>query len=157
MEILVLGLPRTGTQSLADALNILGYPKIYHMREVGKNQHQTKWIEALEAKFEGKGKVFGREEFDSFLSGYNAVADYPAAIFAHELIAAYPRAKVILSTRDEDKWYASMLATLWHQWSSSAPDAPPSPMRALADKYQMLIWGGDFPARGRAQFRAHNA
>ena len=94
MEILVLGLPRTGTQctsrkaavpfantclitsplprlALADALDVLGYKNIYHMREVGKNQHQTKWIEALEAKFEGKGKQFGREEFDSFLSGYS--------------------------------------------------------------------------------------
>ncbi|TVY33801.1 hypothetical protein LSUB1_G006800 [Lachnellula subtilissima] len=159
MEILVLGLPRTGTQSLADALNILGYPNIYHMREVGKNQHQAKWIEALEAKFEGKGKPFGREEFDSFLSGYNGVADYPAAIFPRELIAAYPTAKIILSIRDEDKWYASMLATLWHQWSTSksASDPAPSPMRPLSDKYQTLIWGGDFPARGRAQFRAHNA
>ncbi|TVY52115.1 hypothetical protein LCER1_G007231, partial [Lachnellula cervina] len=161
MEILVLGLPRTGTQSpsisqtaLADALNILGYPKTYHMREVGKNQHQTKWIEALEAKFEGKGTPFGREEFDGFLSGYNALADYPAAIFAHELITAYPHAKIILSTRDEDSWYASMLATLWHHWSTKPPA---SPMRPLADKYQTLIWGADFPARGRAQFRAHNA
>jgi len=129
------------------------------MREVGKNQHQGRWIEALEAKFEGKGKPFGREEFDGFLSGYSGVADYPAAIFPRELIAAYPAAKVILSIRDEDAWYASMLATLWHHWSThtGAGDAAPSPMRALADKYQTLVWGGDFPVRGRAQFRAHNA
>jgi hypothetical protein len=43
------------------------------MREVGKNKHQCFWIEALEAKFEGKGKPFGREEFDYFLSSYDVI------------------------------------------------------------------------------------
>lgn len=59
--------------ALADALKILGYKNVYHMREVGKNQHQRFWIEGLEAKFEGKGKPFGREEFDSFLSSYDVL------------------------------------------------------------------------------------
>lgn len=29
----------------------------------------------------------------------------PAAYFAEELLAAYPEAKVILTTRDVDKWH----------------------------------------------------
>ena len=56
--------------ALADALEILGYKGIYHMREVFKNQHGKYWIAALEAKYEGKGKQYGREEFDQFLGGY---------------------------------------------------------------------------------------
>lgn len=32
--------------------------------------------------------------------------------FAEELIAAYPEARVILSLRDVDSWYNSMLATV---------------------------------------------
>ncbi|KAF4618402.1 hypothetical protein G7Y89_g14901 [Cudoniella acicularis] len=141
--------------ALADALGLLGYKKVYHMRDVGKNQHQTKWIEALEAKFEGKGKDFGREEFDSFLSDYDCLSDYPAAIFPVELINAYPNAKIILTVRDEDLWYKSMMSTLWHQWS--APNPQPSPMRALSDKYHNLIWNGEFPKYGRQQFHEHNA
>jgi hypothetical protein len=56
--------------ALADALGLLGYKGIYHMREVFKNQHGPYWISALEAKYEGKGKPFGREEFDKFLGEY---------------------------------------------------------------------------------------
>jgi Sulfotransferase domain len=40
------------------------------MREVGRNKHQRYWILALEAKYEGKGKEFGREEFDELLGDY---------------------------------------------------------------------------------------
>ncbi|GME41039.1 hypothetical protein LSUB1_G006800 [Neofusicoccum parvum] len=154
MEVLVLGLPRTATQSIADGLALLGYGPIYHMREVGKNKHQPSWIAALEAKFEGKGKEFGREEFDSFLSGYSGVSDYPAAIFAEELIAAYPDAKVILSIRDEDGWYNSMMDTLWHAWSTSKSEA--NPMRSLSDKYHEYMWKSDFPTNGRKLFQDHN-
>ena len=34
-----------------------------------------------------------------------AVTDFPAALFAPELIATYPEAKVILTERDIDKWH----------------------------------------------------
>lgn len=40
------------------------------MREVGRNQHQGRWIEALEAKFEGKGTPYGREQFDEILGDF---------------------------------------------------------------------------------------
>jgi hypothetical protein len=55
---------------LADALEVLGYKGIYHMREVFKNEHGPYWIAALEAKYKGEGKPFGREEFDGFLGNY---------------------------------------------------------------------------------------
>ena len=56
--------------ALADGLAILGYEPIYHMREVKKNGHVENWVKAFEVKFEGKGKPFGREEFDEFLGGW---------------------------------------------------------------------------------------
>lgn len=59
-------------QALADALEVLGYKGIYHMREVFKNHHGQYWISALEAKYEGKGKQFRREEFEEFLGNYMA-------------------------------------------------------------------------------------
>jgi len=42
------------------------------------------------------------------------VTDIPPAIFAQELMDAYPSAKIILTVRDEEKWFESMKATLWH-------------------------------------------
>ncbi|KAI1378238.1 hypothetical protein F4677DRAFT_412588 [Hypoxylon crocopeplum] len=156
MKVLVLGMPRTGTQSLADALERLGIAPVYHMREVGKNHHQALWIEALDAKFEGRGKPFDREKFDQILRNYEALADYPAAIFPGELMTAYPEAAIILSTRrSEDAWLASMESTLWHA-HTHAPTPNPSPMAPLSARYHRHCWGDDLPARGLAAYRAHN-
>ncbi|KAI0887381.1 uncharacterized protein GGS22DRAFT_108444 [Annulohypoxylon maeteangense] len=156
MKVLILGMPRTGTQSLADALGRLGIAPVYHMREVGKNKHQTLWIDALDSKFEGKGESFNREKFDRILGPYEALADYPAAIFPEELMAAYPEASVILSVRrSEDQWLASMELTLWHA-HTHAPSPNPSPMAPLSEKYHRHCWNNDLPAFGRAAYRAHN-
>jgi hypothetical protein len=40
------------------------------MREVGKNKHQALWMEAIDAKFEGVGKPWGREDFEKILAGF---------------------------------------------------------------------------------------
>ena len=42
-----------------------------------------------------------------------ATTDAPCANFADELIAAYPNAKVVLSTRDPDAWVVSMEASYY--------------------------------------------
>ncbi|KAI1106299.1 hypothetical protein F4804DRAFT_330482 [Jackrogersella minutella] len=156
MKVLVLGMPRTGTQSLADALERLGIAPVYHMREVGKNRDQALWLEALEAKFEGRGEPFDRERFDQILGSYEALADYPAAIFASELMSAYPEASIILSVRhSEDAWLASMESTLWHAHTHQ-PTPNPSAMTPLADTYHRYCWGDDLPRNGLAAYRAHN-
>lgn len=52
------------------------------MSEALKNTrkgHLTFWNEALEAKLEGKGKPFGKDEFDKFLGDYNVRARPRAA------------------------------------------------------------------------------
>jgi hypothetical protein len=63
------------------------------------------WMEAIEAKFDGKGKPYGRAEFDKLLGHCQGVSDIPAILFAEELLAAYPDAKVILTHRNFDTWY----------------------------------------------------
>ena len=57
--------------ALADALPLLGYEKIYHMREVGKNEHQNQWIELIEAKFGENKRPIRREEFEAILKDYD--------------------------------------------------------------------------------------
>ena len=63
------------------------------------------WQEAYDAKFHGKGKRFGRAEFDKLLGHCQAVMEMPCFVFAEELIAAYPEAKVIVTTRTIEDWY----------------------------------------------------
>lgn len=168
MEVLVLGYGRTGTQSLSQALTILGYNRTYHMIDVFMRNDYPYWIAAMEAKYDGKGQPFGREEFDKFLGDYMAVTDFPAAIFADELIAAYPSAKVILSIRDEDAWFKSVQDTIWHRWyagkqakqqtpSQSSGTESANPLQDLMiTKLQAHVWQSDFPAHGRQAFREHN-
>lgn len=147
------------------------------MREVAKNAHQDLWIEAIDAKFENAGNPWGRADFDRILSGFEVsistyppltpqrsidlynvsqgLSDYPAAIFPRELAAAYPEAAIILSSRPEDKWFASMMSTLVHHHVNRRADDT-SPMAPLARKYHRYCWGEDFPATGREFFRRHN-
>jgi Sulfotransferase domain len=75
MKILCLGYSRTGTLSLYTALKMLGYNP-YHMAEASKNASVDFpcWIEGMEAKFLGKGKQWGKQEFDK-LTGQHDVSE----------------------------------------------------------------------------------
>ncbi|KAH7120290.1 hypothetical protein B0J13DRAFT_457004 [Dactylonectria estremocensis] len=126
MRVLCLGQSRTGTMALFTALQRLGY-KPYHMT-VAMGSPKTNlglWCEALHAKFSGRGKPWGRAEFDKILGDYDAVADVPAICFVEELVAAYPEAKVVVSMRDVDSWLRSLDSTAgrvlqWPLWESLA-------------------------------------
>ena len=68
MRVLCLGMPRTGTASMWTALQMLGYNKTYHMIETWNNPPDNKmWQEAVDAEFFGKGKPFGKEQWDQLL------------------------------------------------------------------------------------------
>ncbi|KAF7290867.1 hypothetical protein MKEN_01494200 [Mycena kentingensis (nom. inval.)] len=113
MKVLVLGLPRTGTASMTEALSMLGYNDVYHMfKLVGNPPDAEMWMEALQAKFSGQGKAYAREEWDQLLGHCQAVTDAPAMVFAKELIAAYPDAKVILTLREPESWWRSFTTTI---------------------------------------------
>lgn len=56
--------------ALANALVDLGVTPVYHMREVAKNEHQPLWVRAIEAKEQGKGHAWQREDFEQILAGF---------------------------------------------------------------------------------------
>ncbi len=119
MRLLILGISRTGTSSLCIALNKFGY-KTFHMHEclARPNHFFPLWTEAIRAKYNGEGSPYGKAEFDKLLGEYDAVSDVPAVLFSPELLEAYPDAKVILTTRDPEKWVDSMRSSIWlaHSW-----------------------------------------
>ncbi|KAK6856535.1 NAD dependent epimerase/dehydratase [Apiospora arundinis] len=126
MQVLCLGMSRTGTMTLFHALQKLGYNP-YHMAVaiMSPRTSLSLWGEALRAKFRGEGDGWGRAEFDRLLGDYDSVADVPCNLFSEELLAAYPDAKVVLQTRDVDAWLRSMDNTAgvinrWRGWETVA-------------------------------------
>jgi hypothetical protein len=53
---------------MREALEVLGYRETHHMQSVLRNPAEVDmWREAIDAKFFGKGKPYGREEWDQLL------------------------------------------------------------------------------------------
>lgn len=108
MQVLSLGMSRTGTFSMRAALEHLGCEPTYHgFTALSKLDHLPAWTAAFEAKYHKNGRPFTRQDWDQLLGSYGAVTDSPCICFAEDLINAYPEAKVVLVERDVDTWYHS--------------------------------------------------
>jgi len=105
LSVIGAGFGRTGTLSLKLALEQLGFGPCYHMLEVFKNPQAAGWWEAA-----ADGAP---TDWEQIFQGYQATVDWPAATFWRELAEAYPQAKVILSLRDPEAWFASTQATIF--------------------------------------------
>ena len=103
LQVIGAGLGRTGTMSLKLALERLGLGPCYHMAELMMNPERTPlWIAAAD----------GKPDWEAIFAGYRSTTDYPACNYWRELAAAYPKAKLILTKRDRDKWFESTQATV---------------------------------------------
>ncbi|KAF4233517.1 hypothetical protein CNMCM8980_010234 [Aspergillus fumigatiaffinis] len=129
MEILLLGMPRTGTISIRMAFEILKY-RPFHGRMMDEMPHlYPLWTEALEARYLHTGKDYTRADYDKLFDGFNVSCNIPGTLVAAELIMAYPEAKVVVSTRDVDRWQQSMRqsvdsAVSWKSFDWLAPWDP---------------------------------
>jgi len=93
LKILGVGLSKTGTHSLAAALNHLGYRCLH-------------WApERLTDILIGEAKDPHFLRYDDV----DAVVDIPAAHFYREIGEAYPDCKFILTLRDCDDWFEGMV------------------------------------------------
>ena len=72
MKVIALGGSRTGSSSMCAALQRLIYAP-YHMTEnmMQPDRFFPLWEEALLAKYQGKGKSFGMEEFDKIFGEHD--------------------------------------------------------------------------------------
>ena len=104
LKVVGAGYPRTGTSSLKLALEQLGFGPCHHMREIIMNPPSAAaWVEAAE----------GRPDWDAIFDGYQSCTDAPGCSFWRELADYYPDAKVLLSVRDPEEWFASTQATVF--------------------------------------------
>jgi hypothetical protein len=153
LRVVGAGLGRTGTHSLQIALQqLLGAP-CYHMVEVFSHPEQIEvWHRAVNGDL---------PEWSTFLSGYGATVDWPAAAFWQELTAANPDAIVLLSTRaSADAWWKSANETIFEVCRR---DAPPDPLLqsqlAMANDLFARRFCADWTDANEAKraYEAHNA
>lgn len=124
MKVLALGLPRTGSASIAEALTILGYKNVHHgLKAIDEPDSWKVMNLAADATFPilptYTGKPFTRAQWDEMYGSCEAATDM-ASLFAPQLISVYPEAKVILVIRDFDKWYKSYSTIFTELWSFGA-------------------------------------
>ena len=114
LKVIGAGFGRTGTLSLKTALETLLGGACYHMAEVFSHlQHAPAWTAAA------RGDM---AQLQTVLHGYVATVDWPACELWAELAAQHPDAKVLLSTRPTERWWASYEATI-HQLQLQEPSA----------------------------------
>ncbi len=113
IEIIGAGLPRTGTNTLKEALEILGYKKTYHMKELLVHPENLHYWQML--------KETGTTNWDELYKGYRATVDFPAYPWYKEHMKQYPDAKVILTVRPFEKWHTSVFSTIWQAGPQNLP------------------------------------
>lgn len=123
IRVIGVGVGRTGTYSLKLALNQLGFGPCHHMDEVLKNLavQVPLWSAALD----------GRPDWDAIYSGFSSAVDWPTAGFCRELVAAYPKAKFILTLRSPEQWVESFGETIY-KVLAMGDEAPPEKREWLA-------------------------
>jgi len=104
LEVIGTGFGRTGTDSLRLALDILGFGPCHHMRELLKDpEHNSLWRAVAQGT---------PPDWDLLLGGYRSCVDWPSAHYWPQLVEAFPQAKVILTWRSAESWWASFEQTI---------------------------------------------
>ena len=105
LKVIGAGFGRTGTESLKMALEQLGFGKCYHAFEI-LPEHLPEWKKLQ------RGEV---PDYTLLFKGYQSCTDFPAAVYYRELMKQYPNSKVILTTRDPQKWHDSASKTIFRK------------------------------------------
>lgn len=138
LRVIGAGFGRTGTLSLKTALEKLGVGKCYHMFEVSRNpSHITLWSDAH------RGKPV---DWDKLFEGYQAAVDWPSCNLWREQMAHYPDARVILSHRDPESWYKSVMSTIYPS-SVALSKSEDKNQRRFGEWTMDVIWNRVFDNR----------
>lgn len=146
LKVIGAGLGRNATFSLKFALEHIGFGPCYHMSELFAGARRTipLWVDVVE----------GRPDWDAVFEGFQSVTDYPACTYWRELTTFYPEAKVVLTTRDPDKWFDSVMATIFAPEMRGDPKGSPvermlhfAVFEAFGDKVEDRAWMTDWYVR----------
>lgn len=151
LKVIGAGFGRTGTLSLKIALEQLGFDKCYHMMEV-QPDHRDVWARAH------KGEAV---DYDALFEGFQATVDWPSCNLWQDQLKYFPDAKVILSLRDPESWYKSIMNTIYPT-SMEAAASDDENARAFGQWAVEVTWDHVFDGRVEDKdyaigvFNAHN-
>ena len=138
IKVIGAGFGRNGTLSLKNALETLGFASCYHMLELNLEKNEDLAWSAL-----ARGE---KVDFDVLFEGYQASVDWPSCNFWREQLAWYPDAKVILSERDPESWYASIMNTIYPASLAASKLEDPLFQRRSKMVFE-VVWDGLFDGR----------
>jgi Sulfotransferase domain len=139
LKVVGAGFGRTGTLSLKTALERLGFGPCYHMAEVfPRPDHIAMWHRLA---------FTNSIDWDLVFRDFQATVDWPAARWWREIAAHYPDAKVLLSVRDPEGWYKSMIDTIYQPMKSPAPEGVPEAARLQNEMARKSILSETFDNR----------
>ena len=142
--IIGVGLSRTGTTSLNKALCILGLKSIHY------HPHLL------------QSALWGNKQDFRVYDHVDAVTDVPAAYFYKEISKAYPGSKLILTIRDEDSWFKSVVHH-YHTINTRIDSLPESPerkewLKETSKQIRRTVYGSEEISEEeyRTRYRNHN-
>jgi hypothetical protein len=151
LSVIGSGFGRTGTRSLKDALEQLGFAPCHHMEEVFQNPPQVAHWQAIVA-----GEPV---HWEDVFTGYRAQVDWPGCHVWRELASAFPEAKVVHSMRPDDAWWSSFSHTIGklmtHYRSLEMPPHLRDMMGAMEEAIGARTFGGDWTTRETALAAYH--
>lgn len=144
IKILGGGFGRTGTNSLKNALEILGEGPCYHMYEVGKNiEHVDLWNTAFEKN---------NCDWKYLFNEYKAAVDWPTVSYLPQLLDEFPDAKVIITTRNPNDWYESASKTIFKAMEVGYKNPDPEGRRRTEMSKRLIL---DTVFSGRYKDKEH--
>lgn len=141
LKVVGAGFGRTGTLSLKNALEKIGFGPCYHMMEVfPRPDHVAMWHRLA---------FSNSMDWDLVFRDFRATVDWPGARWWREIAAHFPDAKVLLSVRDPEAWYQSMSDTIYQPMKSGVPaDAQvPDTLRMQNEMVRKAILADTFDNR----------
>jgi len=122
LQVLGVGLPRTGTVSLVKALNILGLRAIHYHPE-----------RLVDVAFRGSWRVY---------DDVDAAADFPAALAYRKILPLYPAARCILTIREPRQAWLDSVAGFGRQLNAWIGDEA---YRTFVRRTAAAWWGSPEP------------
>jgi hypothetical protein len=143
MKVIGAGFGRTGTMSLKGALEQLGFGPSFHMIDVARYPELLpQWQAAADGQSADWTQVF---------EGWESTVDWPACTYWEQIWETFPDAKVLLSVRDPESWYASCQKSIHASAQAAAKGeleggsvtVSPEAMKMING----IIWNGTFDGR----------
>lgn len=139
LSVIGSGFGRTGTKSLKEALEHLGFAPCHHMHEIVTHPEQVAHWQAAAA-----GEPV---DWNDVFAGYKSQVDWPGAHVWRELSAAFPDAKVVHTLRPAEAWWNSYSRTIGKLMTSYKQIPLPPHISAILDAWNGMV--GDTVFSGR--------